>query len=275
METIHSGEKSITTLLVMKILRTEYAALVGILLILLATVKHAFEVYTSVMYIDTEPTLWQNIYIAVMLVAIDFAVILFTIHGNSYAAQTFAFMIFLVNLFAFWQEVPWQGWEIRSMVNFIPGFLFSGMFAYGLYYFTDLFSDLLREENRLGELQEELVQAMENISSLKEEITTHKSSIAEISLEKESLLRQLSQVEESKRNVDGILEKAENFDLLLRYVIETEGYSDKTPEALRKGVEYWRRKAEGTDLDIKNQVKLLAYKGAYLKVLPEISSGFD
>lgn len=271
MERIHQGEKTTQTLLIMKILRTEYAALVGIFLILLATIKHAFEVYTAVMYIDAEPTIWQNVYIAIMLIAIDFAVILFTIHGNSYAAQTFAFMIFLVNLFAFWQEIPWEGWKIEAIVNYFPGLLFSSMFAYGLYYFTDLFSDLLQKENRLGELQEELVQAMENISSLEEEIETQKSNIDTFSQENEKLLQQLSEMENSKRNIQSLKEKAENFDLLLRYVIETEGYLNKTPEALRKGVEYWQKKATKAPLDFKNQVKLLAYEGAYSKVLPEFT----
>lgn len=255
----------------MKILRTEYAALVGIFLILLATIKHAFEVYTAVMYIDTEPTLWQNVYIAIMLIAIDFAVILFTIHGNSYAAQIFAFMIFLVNLFAFWQDIPWEGWKIEAIVNYFPGLLFSSMFAYGLYYFTDLFSDLLQKENRLGELQEELKETQEKVIVLETEIEMQKSSLDTFSLENEKLLQQLSEMEKVEKNVEGIIEKAENFDFLLQYVIETEGYLDKTPEALRKGVEYWQKKSAKNPLDFKNQVKLLAYEGAFEMTVQSIS----
>ena len=246
----------------MKILRTEYTALVGILLILLATVKHAFEVYTSVMYIDTEPTLWQNIYIAVMLVAIDFAVILFTIHGNQYAAQTFAFMIFLVNLFAFWQEIPWEGWEEMTITSYIPGLLFSSMFAYGLYYFTDLFSDLLREENRLEEIASKYEEALGEVVALEAKLEVQKTNILALSQEKEELLEQLFDSDDSEQNVQALLEKAENFDLLLQYVIESEGYLEKSPEALRKGAEYWEKKAQESQLESKNQVKLLVYIGA-------------
>lgn len=157
----------------MRFLRTEYAALVGMILILLATVKHAFEVYLMVMYPESEPSLWQMVYIAVMLIAIDFAVLIFTIHGNSYAAQTFAFLIFLVNLFAFWHHIPWPGWEL-SAFKYFPGLLFSGMFAYGLYYFTDVFSDLLQNRSITGEWKEKYQEAQGEITTLNTKIESLK-----------------------------------------------------------------------------------------------------
>ncbi|MEL7533918.1 MAG: hypothetical protein AAFN10_21585, partial [Bacteroidota bacterium] len=138
----------------MKFLRTQYAALFGIILILLATVKHAYEVYISIMYINTEPDLLATIYIITMLVAIDFAVLLFTIHGNTYAAQTFAFMIFLLNLFAFWHHLSWPGWEADLFI-YSPGLLFSAMFSYGLYYFTEVFSELLYAAKQKAESVEQ------------------------------------------------------------------------------------------------------------------------
>lgn len=248
----------------MKVLRTEYAALLGIILILLATVKHAFEVYTEVMYINSEPTLWQNIYIAIMLVAIDFAVVLFTIHGNSYAAKTFASMIFLVNLFAFWQEIPWTGWEEMAITSYIPGFLFSCMFAYGLYYFTDLFSELLHRQNRLGELMEEVKEAQEKVGELEADIAKKVFSIEAISLKKEEIQQQLVVAQEAQEKNQILMEKAEKFDLLIRYIMENEGYLDKSVEALRKGVDYWHKKDMEAPLELKDRVKLLAYEGAYM-----------
>ena len=247
----------------MKFLRTEYAALIGILLILLATVKHAFEVYTSVMYMDSDPDIWQKVYIAIMLIAIDFAVLLFTIHGNNYAAQTFAFMIFLVNLYAFWHPISLPKWGIEWFIYF-PGFLFSAMFAYGLYYFTDLFSDLLLKSNKLGELREELEESKIQISSLEVEIKNQQTEFSQLQEEKEKLLKQIFQTEENGVDVNKVVEKAGHFDLLIQYVIESEGYLEKSPEALRKGVEYWTKKQEEGNLDMKNMVKLLSYKKAYL-----------
>ncbi|MCB0540549.1 MAG: hypothetical protein KDE33_23740, partial [Bacteroidetes bacterium] len=52
------------------------------------------------------------------------------------------------------------------------------------------------------------------------------------------------------------------FDLLLQYILENEGYLNKSPEALRKGVEYWSKKQEEGDLDLKGMIKLLSYKAA-------------
>ena len=246
----------------MKFLRTEYAALIGILLILLATVKHAFEVYTSVMYMDTAPDIWQKVYIAIMLIAIDFAVLLFTIHGNNYAAQTFAFMIFLVNLYAFWHPTQWPDWGTGLFIYF-PGFLFSAMFAYGLYYFTDLFSDLLRKSNTLGELRDILEESKNHISSLEAAMKNQQAKFSQLQEEKEKLLRQFFEAEENGKDVNELMEKAQHFDLLIQYVIESEGYLDKSPEALRKGVMYWENKQLDGYMDHKSIVKLLSYREAY------------
>ena len=209
----------------MKFLRTQYAALFGIILILLATVKHAYEVYISIMYVNTEPDLLATIYIITMLVAIDFAVLLFTIHGNTYAAQTFAFMIFLLNLFAFWHHLNWPGWETELFIYF-PGLLFSAMFSYGLYYFTEVFSELLYVAKQKAETVEQ----------------------------------------DKAKNIElqALTAKAEQGELLLEYIINKEEYLDKSPEALRKGVEYWKKKKGEKALMIADAVKLLAYEQAYL-----------
>ena len=181
-ETFFSTSKS----LFMKFLRTQYAALLGIILILLATVKHAFEVYVFVMFPEVEPSLLQMVYIAVMLIAIDYAVLLFTIHGNDYAAQTFAFFIFLVNLYAFWQHIPWMGWEV-SILRYFPGLLFSAMFSYGLFYFTDVFSTLLHKENRLERLERENDEYLKRLSSLEKERDGQNEALNALSQEKEDL----------------------------------------------------------------------------------------
>jgi hypothetical protein len=244
----------------MKFLRTEYAALVGMILILLATVKHAFEVYLMVMYPTSSPSLWQMVYIAVMLIAIDFAVLIFTIHGNSYAAQTFAFLIFLVNLFAFWHHIPWPGWNPNAFC-YIPGLLFSGMFAYGLYYFTDVFSDLLQTRSITGGWKEKYQEAQGEIADLQNKIDTLETEKNQLA--KAAQNQVFSSVGEMEISPD-IQEKLENYDLLLRYLLEVEGFDQKSPQAVRKGVEYWRRKRQSEELDYKGIVKQKLYEAAFI-----------
>ena len=243
----------------MKFLRTEYAALFGMILILLATVKHSFEVYLSVMYIETEPSLWQMAYVAIMLLAIDYAVLQFTIHGNDYAAQTFAFFIFLVNLFAFWQNKSWPGWGIE-LLSFGPGLLFSAMFAYGLFYFTDVFSGLLHNRNHLEELQSENEEKKQALQVLQNEHQGIQKELDKVSSEREEL--DLT-VHTMRKTLEQNSIKAENFDLLLPYFLELDGYTSKTSQALKKGVDYWRQKAEEGDIDERGRIKMLAYETAY------------
>lgn len=231
----------------MKFLRTQYAALFGIILILLATVKYSFEVYIHVMFPDMEPTVIQVVYIAVMLIAIDYAVLLFTLHGNDYAARSFAFFIFLVNLFAFSQHIPFEGWDL-SLLRYFPGFLFSCMFSYGLYYFTEVFSNLLVQDDRIEELVKETSTQKSRLSILeKDNSKLEQAKIGAEELlrrlygEKENLTLQLKELEESQEQTH---QKADHFDMLLSYIVESEGYLEKTSQALskKKGVEYWRKR---------------------------------
>ncbi|MEM7371778.1 MAG: hypothetical protein AAF587_24395 [Bacteroidota bacterium] len=140
------------------------------------------------------------------------------------------------------------------------------MFAYGLYYFTDLFSDLLRKSNKFGELKEELEENKNQISSLEAEMRKQQAEFSQLQEEKEKLLTQIFEAEENGKDVNELMEKAEHFDILLQYVIESEGYLDKSPEALRKGAEYWQKKGSTNMIDGKNHVKLLAYEAAYKAV---------
>lgn len=212
-----------------------------------------------VMYPETEPSLWQMIYIAVMLIAIDFAVLIFTIHGNSYAAQTFAFLIFLVNLFAFWHHIPWPGWN-PSAFGYIPGFLFSGMFAYGLYYFTDVFSDLLKTRSITGEWKEEYQKTQGEIATLKSQIKTLKGENEQLI---EKAQKQVFSINGEMEISPDIREKVENYDLLLQHLLELEGFDQKSPQAIKKGLEYWKKKQQVEELDKKGKVKFLFYEAAF------------
>ena len=240
----------------MKFLRTEYAALFGILLILLATVKHSFEVYVSVMYLGEAPSYWQMFYVAIMLLAVDYAVLQFTIHGNDYAAQTFAFFIFLLNLYAFWEHLAWPGWGV-GLLRYFPGIIFSGMFAYGLYYFTDIFSQLLQDRQELESLQDERESSKAKISHLENELSLKTETLDQLSMEKEDLVLQLESLKENQKNFQSM---SSNYQLLLNHFIDVGGFKDKSDQALRKGVEYWRKKADKGEIDEKGRVKMLAYE---------------
>ncbi len=71
------------------------------------------------------------------------------------------------------------------------------------------------------------------------------------------MLRQIFEADENGKDVNELMEKAQHFDLLLQYVLELEGYNEKYPEALRKGVEYWRKKKTESDLDSAGIIKYL------------------
>ena len=167
----------------------------------------------------------------------------------------------MVNLYAFWHPIEFPEWGVAWFIYF-PGFLFSAMFAYGLYYFTDLFSDLLLERNQLGEIQTQLTEKNQKISSLETQITEQNQNLSQLQEEREELLAQIFETEENGEKVNELLEKAGQFDLLLQYILEKEGYLNKSPEALRKGVEYWTKKQKEGDSDLKSMIKLLSYKGA-------------
>ncbi|MEL6135194.1 MAG: hypothetical protein AAFR59_17690, partial [Bacteroidota bacterium] len=118
-------------------------AVVGILLVLMATIRHSVLVYAQATGIQlnlAQGIGWADLgYISFMLLAVDIAVILFAIHGNKRATGLFACMIGILNLYYFWSHVTFTWWSL-DMVSLIPGVLYSGMFAYALYFFTEIFT---------------------------------------------------------------------------------------------------------------------------------------
>ncbi|MEM6737138.1 MAG: hypothetical protein AAF620_13830 [Bacteroidota bacterium] len=70
-------------------------------------------------------------------------------------------------------------------------------------------------------------------------------------------------MESLKENEEKIQSLYSNYQLLLNHLIETGGFKDKSIQALRKGVEYWRKKAYEGEFDEKERVKMLAYDAAF------------
>ena len=156
-----------------------------------------------------------------------------------------------------------MGWEV-SILRYFPGLLFSAMFSYGLFYFTDVFSTLLHEENRLERLERENDEYLKRLSSLEIERDGQNEALNALSQEKEDLSLQLNSHLEGSEEMRS---KAEQYEVLLSYLLESEGFLEKSPQALRKGVEYWRKRIEEGEQEPKALVKLMAYEGAY-SILP-------
>lgn len=118
-------------------------AVVGIILVLMATIRHSVLVYAHATGIQIDLAEGVGLadlgYISFMLLAIDIAVILFAIHGNKRATGIFAFLIGVINLYYFWNHVTFTWWS-PEMIRLIPGALYAGMFAYALYFFTEIFT---------------------------------------------------------------------------------------------------------------------------------------
>ena len=134
------------------------------------------------------------------------------------------------------------------------------MFSYGLFYFTDVFSNLLHEENRLERLEKENEEYLESLSSLEEERGGQNEVLEALAQEKEDLFLQLNSYLEGSEEIRS---KAEQYEVLLSYLLDSEGYLEKSPQALRKGVEYWRKRIEEGEQEPKALVKLMAYEGAF------------
>lgn len=272
-------------------LRSQWTALTGIILILLATLKHSYEVYEVVM--GTPQDVWSKVYVILMLLAIDFAVILFTLHGNRGAAGLFAFFIFVLNLFAFWNRLEVPGWDFMNWIPFIPGLIYSGMFAYGLYYFTDIFVNqieedaektaLLNDRNTLLSENKELRQTLQKREDNSEMVNKLEQDRKRTQLRLQMQQNEYEQqVEQQKQKInqlrsalqaaeenysDDMASKAKNFDILISYILEKEKYSDKSADALRKGVAYWQERLDqkGEEATLADWVKFISYQEAYSK----------
>ena len=101
---------------------------------------------------------------------------------------------------------------------------------------------------------------LKRLSSLEKERDVQNEALEALSQEKEDLSLQLNSHLEGSEEMRS---KAEQYEVLLSYLLESEGYLEKSPQALRKGVEYWRKRIEEGEQEPKALVKLMAYEGAY------------
>lgn len=118
-----------------------------LILVLLSTARHNAAVYLRITT-DHFPYLWLDwTYAIFIVVALDFAVLLFAIHGEKQIAGVFAFLIFLTNLAYYMPDA--QIMDLVRTTNFWLGALiasiFSGMYGYAIYKFSEIFVQDVKE----------------------------------------------------------------------------------------------------------------------------------
>ena len=65
------------------------------------------------------------------------------------------------------------------------------------------------------------------------QIKDQKKNLSQLQEEKEESLAQIFETEENGEKANELLEKAEQFGLLLQYISVNEGYTEKSPEEIQ------------------------------------------
>lgn len=152
----------------MKNLKSPWVAVAGIVLVLLATVKHSVLVYIE---ITETPEKWYHYaYLSMMIIAIDTAVIIFSVHGHKSASNIFALMIGIINLYFFWNPMAVPGMSFSGLVPFLPGLLYSSLFTAALMMFTDIFISQMEQEDELSGLYTQMEKYQSESSELKRQL---------------------------------------------------------------------------------------------------------
>ena len=146
----------------MKTLKNPLIPAIVLFLVLLGTIKHNALVYLRISP-ENFPEPWNFIYAAFIVLSIDAAVMVFVIHGKKVAAGVFSFAIMLVNLLYFLpaeELVAKFPHDPVFSVKIAASLIFSGMYAYAIYQFSELFvkdieeDEQERKQRKTGEKQE-------------------------------------------------------------------------------------------------------------------------
>ena len=205
-------------------------ALFGNALALLASIRHNVWVYQDATA-QQEASTWSLAYIIFMLVAIDWSLLTFTVFGQRRASQAFAWLIFGLNLYYFWKHKAFPGWTLSlAWLEFAPGLIFSSIFAYAQYFFTELFASFIEEDSRLSRLREESQAWKERF------------------LRAENARKDLEQEREAREN-EGKSEPAyqaleQKYLTALSMLAQMKGLESKTAENLRASASHYRKSAK-------------------------------
>ncbi|MEL6673547.1 MAG: hypothetical protein AAFR61_15190 [Bacteroidota bacterium] len=254
-----SGENSPETdKKLMKTLLSPWVSLAGIIIALLATIRHSVLFYAE---ITGNPGSTQTlIYASIIMVAIDLSVLIFAINGNERASSTFAFLIFFTNLAYFWMPLDWPGWKWDDQYwLWAGGMAYAGAFAYAVYFYTEIFTSHLKRLQKATsakERQRDERQKLEEARKLAEknrEEAEKAMKIAENFQEEAENLRKkfeeiFSALPEAGKSPEKILAMAEKYEVALETIGKNLEVSGKTPENLRKKAAYWKKKSQQEEL---------------------------
>ncbi len=244
--------KSLYTAQFSKILRTPWTPFVGVILVLVGTIKHSVLLYLSLFEAEwgPDPGFWTYCHAAIFLISIDVGAVIFAAHGHKSASAIFSFLIGVLNLYFFWTPLTFPGWSFSlDWLPFLPGLLYAGLLAFCLYFFTELFVGYFQRDQALLDMEQAMVEARKAEVSLRKELNqqlaTHRKELLSQEAQREALRQQLeTQRQDSEAPATGV-EKQALLPEVLADVLSCQG---KSPENLRKSAAYWRKKLEEDSL---------------------------
>ncbi len=169
-------------------IKSEWAALIGLVLVLLTTIKHNVAVYASLTGI--QPGTWLYLYALLMVLAIDAAIIVFASNGNKRAAMGFSIAVAGLNLYYYHIE----GVDILSWAA-LPAAIFSGITAYSIYWFTEIFLSRIQSTDELHLLKIEKADLLLKLSNMQTEISGMKQGVSGFQAQISKLKNDLSENE--------------------------------------------------------------------------------
>ena len=207
-------------------------------MILVWTTYHSLQVYLSLF---PQASTIERIWVIIGLIAIDASVVLFTVNKAQVAAGLYGLLIFILNLFVFWKGLSLPNSpDLTAFLPFLPGFLYAGAISFSLYTFTELFVRY-DEARELAKAEENTISHWKHLARQKEKALSDLES-------KFSVLRQsFSELEKSAVPMETHRETADILNAALEKLVHYEEKALSSPESLRKGAAYHRKKAEKMD----------------------------
>lgn len=212
-------------------IRNPYAVLIGLIFILLATLRHSFLIYAEVTEVDL--SILMIAYIVLMLISVEYSVMIFSVHGQKAPSAIFSILIGLLNLYYFWHQKDAPSGFSTYLLEFVPGLIYSAMFSYSLYYFSETFASYIQEDRSLANMRATALRYKKSLIEKGNTIRTLREQLAQDLL----LHPDFERVEEEKK------EMAIQLDTILDWMIESEQLSGKTRDALLKQSKYHLKNA--------------------------------
>lgn len=221
-------------------IKNPWVALFALILVLLANLKHSISIYFSIT--QQESTTIGLIYVGFMVIALDFAVLVFAVHGNKWGSRLCALLIGTMNLYYFWSHLDFPGWTMKlEWLAFLPGLIYSSLWTVGLSYFAEIFTSYLQADERLLIADEKVRESLNKMKKLSDELKELKARKQDdftssplydrLSSDRDRLMMKVKQHEERDRE-------------MAKWIITEEALRTKTTNAIRSQKTYWGEKAE-------------------------------